>query len=38
VWSEAFEQSDYRKFHDAIKEHRFVVTQIILPKHGVRLA
>jgi len=38
VWSEAFEQSDYRKFHDAIKEHRFVVTQVILPKHGVRLA
>ncbi|WP_158755088.1 DUF6765 family protein [Dyella sp. S184] len=38
LWSERFEQSDYRKFHDAIKEHRFVVTQLILPKHGVRLA
>jgi hypothetical protein len=38
VWSDVFEQSDYRKFHDAIKEHRFVVTQVILPKHGVRLA
>ena len=38
AWSGRFEQSDYRKFHDAIKEHRFVVTQIILPKHGVRLA
>ena len=38
VWSEQFEQSDYRKFHDAIKEHRFIVTQLILPMHGVRLA
>ena len=38
VWSDRFEQSDYRKFHDAIKQHRFVVTQEILPQHGVRLA
>ncbi|OOG66393.1 hypothetical protein B0E46_02700 [Rhodanobacter sp. B04] len=38
TWCERFEQSDYRKFHDAIKEHRFVVTQLILPRHGVRLA
>ena len=38
VWSPAFEASDYRKFHDAIKEHRFVVTQEILPMKGVRLA
>jgi hypothetical protein len=37
-WSEKFEGSDYRHFHDAIKEHRFVVTQQILPEHGVRLA
>lgn len=27
VWSEDLEQSDYRKFHDTIKEPRFVVTQ-----------
>jgi hypothetical protein len=26
VWSEVFERSDYRLFHDAVKEHRFVVT------------
>lgn len=38
VWSEKFEDSDYRKFHDAIKQHRFVVTQEILPAHHVRLA
>jgi len=38
VWSEGFERSDYRKFHDAVKEHRFVVTQEILPKLGLRLA
>ncbi len=38
VWSQAFEDSDYRKFHDAVKEHRFVVTQEILPAHQVRLA
>ncbi|MGZ3241076.1 MAG: DUF6765 family protein, partial [Burkholderiaceae bacterium] len=38
VWSQTFEDSDYRKFHDAIKEHRFVVTQEILPAHNVRLA
>jgi len=38
VWSEKFEDSDYRKFHDAIKQHRFVVTQEILPAHNVRLA
>lgn len=25
VWSEKFENSNYRKFHDAIKQHRFVV-------------
>lgn len=38
VWSQRFEDSDYRKFHDAIKEHRFHVTQELLPKFGVRLA
>ena len=37
-WSQAFETSDYRYFHDAVKEHRFVVTQEILPAAGVRLA
>ena len=37
-WSPAFETSDYRKFHDAVKEHRFVVTQEILPTAGLRLA
>lgn len=36
-WSPAFEESDYRRFHDAIKEHRFVVTQEILPAYGIRL-
>ncbi|WP_186167737.1 DUF6765 family protein [Burkholderia gladioli] len=38
VWSEGFEQSDYRKFHDAVKEHRFVVNQQVLPQIGLRLA
>lgn len=38
TWSHAFEASDYRHFHDAVKEHRFVVTQDILPANGVRLA
>lgn len=37
-WSDTFENSDYRKFHDAVKEHRFVVTHEILPKYGIRLA
>ncbi|MGF6770087.1 hypothetical protein P3T18_002566 [Paraburkholderia sp. GAS199] len=37
-WSEAFEKSDYRRFHDAVKEHRFVTTQEILPAHGLRIA
>lgn len=37
-WTPAFEDSDYRKFHDAVKEHRFEVTQRILPRHNVRLA
>lgn len=37
-WTASFEDSDYRKFHDAIKEHRFVVTQKILPSFNIRLA
>ncbi|GAB2893513.1 hypothetical protein GCM10027093_31260 [Paraburkholderia jirisanensis] len=37
-WTPAFEDSDYRKFHDAVKEHRFAVVQEILPAHGLRLA
>lgn len=37
-WTPAFETSDYRRFHDAVKEHRYVVTQEILPAAGVRLA
>ncbi|WP_233841503.1 DUF6765 family protein [Dyella sp. 2HG41-7] len=37
AWSEKFESSDYRKFHDAVKEHLFMVTQTVLPAHGVRL-
>lgn len=38
VWTAVFEESDYRKFHDATKEHRYVVTQEILPQIGLRLA
>lgn len=38
VWSEAFEGSDYRKFHDAVKEHRMDVTHVVLPSFGIRLA
>jgi hypothetical protein len=38
VWTPGFETSDYRQFHDAVREHRFVVTQKILAAHGVRLA
>lgn len=37
-WSDAFENSDYRRFHDAVKAHRFVTTQEILPAHGLRIA
>lgn len=37
-WSEEFEGSDYRKFHDAVKEHRLDVTQYLLPSFGIRLA
>jgi hypothetical protein len=37
-WSAKFEDSHYRKFHDAVKQHRFAVTQEILPAHQVRIA
>lgn len=37
-WGEAFEKSDYRRFHDAVKRHRFVTTQEILPACGLRIA
>jgi uncharacterized protein DUF6765 len=37
-WSDIFEKSDYRRFHDAVKEHRFVITQEILPARGLRIA
>jgi hypothetical protein len=38
IWSESFEESDYRKFHDAVKQHRAEVTQYLLPSFGIRLA
>ncbi len=37
-WTETFEQSDYRKYHDAVQQHRQVVTREVLPKFGIRLA
>ncbi|WP_326491194.1 DUF6765 family protein [Paraburkholderia sp. HD33-4] len=37
-WTAAFEKSDYRLFHDAVKQHRFVITQEILPARGLRIA
>lgn len=37
-WSAVFEQSDYRKYHDAVQEHRLEVTREVLPKYGIRLA
>jgi hypothetical protein len=38
VWSIDFENSHYRKFHDAVKAHIFVVVQEILPSHGLRVS
>lgn len=38
TWEPKFEQSDYRKFHDAVKQHRSYVMGTLLPSHGVRLA
>lgn len=37
-WTETFEQSDYRKYHDAVQQHRQAVTREVLPKFGIRLA
>lgn len=37
-WGKAFEDSDYRKYHDAVKQHRLVVTHDVLPIYGIRLA
>ncbi|MDE2596396.1 MAG: hypothetical protein KGL44_05895 [Sphingomonadales bacterium] len=37
-WSAEFETSDYRKVHDAIKQHRHFVTDMLLPSYGMRLA
>lgn len=36
-WSNSFESSDYRRFHDSVKEHRFTVVQEVLPETGLRL-
>lgn len=38
LWSESFEASDYRKVHDAIKQHRHFVTEELLLSFGIRLA
>jgi hypothetical protein len=38
AWSEAFEASDYRKYHVAVKEHLADVVDRILPAHGIRLS
>ena len=38
VWQRNFEESDYRKVHDAIKQHRALVTDTILPFYNMRLA
>ena len=37
-WSQEFEDSDYRKYHDAVKRHRMDVTTYLLPRFGIRLA
>jgi len=37
-WTLEFEDSDYRKFHDAVKTHRMDVLQYLLPDFGIRLA
>ena len=36
-WTPAFELSDYRKFHDAVKRHRFTLLENILPQLGLRV-
>jgi hypothetical protein len=38
IRNDTFEQSDYRKVHDAIKQHRHFVTEVLLLAHGLRLA
>ena len=37
-WSQTFEASDYRKVHDAIKQHRHFVTEELLLRYNIRLA
>jgi hypothetical protein len=37
VWTQAFEDSDYRHFHDGVKQARLAITLDILPRHGMRL-
>lgn len=36
-WTPAFETSDYRRFHDAVKEHRAALLDTILPQHDLRV-
>ncbi|MDB0566553.1 DUF6765 family protein [Ralstonia solanacearum] len=36
-WKPAFETSDYRRFHDAVKEHRAALLDTILPRHDLRV-
>lgn len=38
AWTSGFEESDYRRFHDAVKEHRMEITHYLLPSFGIRLA
>ncbi|WP_084455868.1 DUF6765 family protein [Novosphingobium rosa] len=38
AWTKNFEASDYRKVHDAIKQHRHFVTEELLLRYDVRLA
>lgn len=35
VYSPAFLRSDWKMFHDALQEHRFVVLHHILPRYGI---
>lgn len=37
VWQPSFETSDYRRFHDAVKEHRTALLDVILPQYGLRV-
>ena len=39
VWDPVrFEDSHYRRFHDAVKEHRNFLANEVLPKHELRIA